>query len=404
MVHRIVVLSIAALSLLIAIPHVYAEPGTVGDSASGLTIRVLHFPLPAPGEGPFPRGGKHGRFATDGRYVYELGGDYAGSPGMQSGRSELWRLDTQALSAGQTAPWQRLVSYCGADQTVMPGRPDEVPFAYDSRRKLLVMAAGGFMYGNAGPCKEHPEITGTHQWMEFDIATGKWRKLPNPSGDKLTGRGTYHMRYDPVRDNMLRFSNHELGVVNRERNVQKVYKAPAALLAQVGKMDIRKEYTAIDTKGRWIYVLEPTESMLIRVNLDNPSRWEWQALPIPKLKYINGRERAVIYGQQMLAWTGDHVLGFSTWQGGPNPGPGSLNGQFHPWVWSENGSFHWLSANDPQSGVTAFGNIGCWVPQLGFVSIGGFDEPQTPVHEDQYMYVMKLGNTAAHAQSLNRTQ
>lgn len=384
---RVAAVSIAVIAILVTSVGIAAAPTASPDNRA---ISVMHYPLPGPDEAPFPTGGKHGRFVTDGRYLYELGGDYSGNPGMQSGRSELWRLDTQSLVDGKPPQWERLVSYCGAGQTVMPGRPDEVPFAYDSRRKRLVMGADGFMYGNAGPCTEHPEMTGNGQWMEFDLSSGLWRKLPKPTGDHLTGRGSYHMQYDPVRDTMLRFGSHQLGVLNRGANVQTVYNAPPALRAQVGTMDIRKEYTALDAAGRWLYVLEPTHALLIRINLDDPSRWEWHKIPVPRLKYISGTARAVIYGQQMLAWTGDRVLGFSTWQDGPEPGPGSLRGSFRPWEWSETDGFHWLSDTDPNTGVRAYGNVGCWVPGVGFVSIGGFDDPATPVHENQYMSVMKI--------------
>src|SRR5215813_1879724 len=86
----------------------------------------------APGAGGNGRGGgsKHLRLAPNPRNgrIYFEGGDYGSNPGDGSFENGLWSYDVVKDQ------WIMDYPYCGYPGDIMPGRPDEVGWVWDSKR------------------------------------------------------------------------------------------------------------------------------------------------------------------------------------------------------------------------------------------------------------------------------
>lgn len=220
-------------------------------------------PLPT-GRGEAPcaiSGCKHIRLAhnpVDGR-IYFLGGDYVGTPivDSESGRNEIY-----AYSIAQDK-WTLEHPYCAASGEVQAGRPDEVGWAYDTSRNMFWMAPG-YMWGVSNACSSI-QIKG--ELMSYDPFTKKWADPPRRnlcSTLGVCGEATKFAQYDPVTDTIIQF----YGCYGDSVATYDI-KSDTWNSKRIGSnLCFGGEYTAIDSAGRVIYVIDPLASKLYRYKID----------------------------------------------------------------------------------------------------------------------------------------
>jgi hypothetical protein len=99
---------------------------------------------PAAGFGGTGGGSKHLRLATnmDNGKIYFMGGDFQS---QVDSNIALWSYDPIANK------WELERPYCGAQGEVIPGRPDEVGWVWDSKRKLFWVLPGFYFLWQSGP-------------------------------------------------------------------------------------------------------------------------------------------------------------------------------------------------------------------------------------------------------------
>jgi hypothetical protein len=233
------------------------------------------------GKSYMPTGGKHGRaFYHPGlKQMVFAGGDWKTAQpndGNAAG-SEIWALDVA------NDKWTQLRPFC-VPNVVQPGRPDNVVWAYDSKRDRGLMAPGFYAItqrANSG-CGAI-ESSGAYafdfasrQFVGPDIAAGL---PPPPGGGGGAGwggdDGAAFGLYDPVTDELVRVRNgptlERLSLSSKTWRVQNL---------GIDGTTPHRSQSVIDVKGRAVYFLAPFRKppTLIRVSLDGGSV---KAIPLP---------------------------------------------------------------------------------------------------------------------------
>lgn len=223
-------------------------------------------PLPKFGTGPCPNGCKHMRLAHhphNGR-IYFLGGDYDGPLTQNSGRNELYSYSIREDT------WVEERPYCGPAGEVQPDHPDEVGWAFDTKRSVFWMLPGYLMARDGHRCPEGS--TPTWGVMTFDPSSRKWQV----SGTHFPAGGSERSKfahYDPVTDSLIAFR------YGPDGNGADIYRPAANKWERVGipsdtrgtyinNSRLSHEYSAMDPERRVIYVISPYDGRLLRYNMD----------------------------------------------------------------------------------------------------------------------------------------
>ena len=153
-----------------SVPPAMAAP-TSGPLPANTWVTV---PQPPPGKAPLARSGKHARATYDtkrGRLLI-TGGDRDGS---DAGNASVWSVNLADGTAEELSPM------CRPAPELMPNFPDNVVWAYDSRRDQAVLLRGfffGLSRGQAVCKRDDPNIVRTD--LLFDLASRTWQPPPWP--------------------------------------------------------------------------------------------------------------------------------------------------------------------------------------------------------------------------------
>ena len=227
-------------------------------------------PQPAIGAGPSASRGKHMRLLHDskrGRMVL-TGGDYPYTQGDGNALQLVWAID---LAKGPT--WELLHGWCAPPGGVQPARPDNVTWVYDSRRDQgIIMPAYYF-----GPAK-CPDVAEAKDGYVFDFASNAWRSAPWPKAVPGYGGDSHNHWgvYDPVSDSVYRFfvrGGPYMQSLNRTAGKWDF----VPLGGSAG--DVSNDQSAIDVKGRSIYVISRKLRALLRYSIDKGNIAE--TIPLP---------------------------------------------------------------------------------------------------------------------------
>lgn len=231
----------------------------LGSAAWGTPIDIplntwVRRPLPPNDEGPCPSGCKHMRLAHnpgDGRIYFE-GGDYNGTGHIDSGRQETW---SYSIADGT---WRLEYPYCGPAGGVQPMHPDEVGWAYDTRRNLFWLMPG-YMGGDTGDCSGGASQI-RYEIMTFNPASGQWI-LENRQ--ELTTSGGHHTfaQYDPVTDTIIQFDGCGVAIYDIATDTWTTKVLP-------GCPTLSNEHSAIDRIDRVIYGIERGGGKFWRYHID----------------------------------------------------------------------------------------------------------------------------------------
>ncbi|MCI0546165.1 MAG: hypothetical protein L0027_02655 [Candidatus Rokubacteria bacterium] len=247
-----------------------AQPGAAAPASTAEAKPAPRIDLPLntwvarklPGKGKAPWSGKHQRLAhnpVNGR-IYFLGGDYGGPQFFDSGRNEMYSYDIA------TDSWVQEQPYCRTDGTPQPSHPDEVGWVYDTRRNIFWMVPG-WMGPNQKNC---PESTlARFKIMTWDWKTRVWtvtdRQLPK---HLVPGNSTF-AQYDAKTDTILKLYNDSF-------NGMSIYDIAADRWTKVRYPGtpmprFEKQYTALDTEKRQLYIVAGNVRRLYRYDLDKRS-------------------------------------------------------------------------------------------------------------------------------------
>jgi hypothetical protein len=241
----------------------------------------------APGHGVdgHGTGGKHFRLAANpvnGR-IYFLGGDWSTVHGEGSFKNSTWSYDIA------TDKWSLEYPYCGNPGEIMPARPDEVGWVYDTKRNLFWMLPGFMGTDQSGPgiCGKNPNSAKqVSAILTFDPATKKWAN-PGAAGEPLNP-GVERSKsgvYDPVTDSIWRCSyDGGMGMVwtvyNIAQNKWQLFQTPNAEGGKyINDVHLTHEYLAIDPAGRRIYAIDPNHYQLLILNMQTRSIKIGAAIP-----------------------------------------------------------------------------------------------------------------------------
>lgn len=264
---------------------------SVNNSSGGgggitLTPRTWS-PIPAPSsdQGPYakPLEGKHSRMlfdSTRGRLVV-AGGDYYGTFAQGDGSTEVWSIDL-----AQGSSWTKLRSWC-VPSGIIPAKPDNVGWVYDSTRDKGVMLPG-FYFGTQGggaPVTGCNGATETNNSVLFNFTTSLWETTPYaPPVDGYGGdAGSSYAVYDPTTDTVFRFR----WTGNWGNTMEMLHLATNSWeRVNLGSGDdpIRNTHaaghqSAIDVQGRAIYTVSRELRSLLKYSINSKSVVE--TIPLP---------------------------------------------------------------------------------------------------------------------------
>jgi hypothetical protein len=226
-------------------------------------------------------GGKHGRtFYHPGlQAMVFAGGDWHTTQPTLEGYgggvgSEIWALDVS------NDKWTLLRPFC-VPGAIQPGWPDNVVWAFDSKRNRGLMAPGFYFItqGVASPCGS----INAYGAYAFDFVTKQFRGpdasagLPPPplgwGGDDNGGPFGW---YDPVTDELGRVRHYPM--LERLNLATQTWRTQR--LADPGGMMPHRSQQVIDVQGRAIYFLIPFHKppALMRVGLTNGAV---RVIPLP---------------------------------------------------------------------------------------------------------------------------
>jgi hypothetical protein len=159
-------------------------------------------PQPPPGKAPLARGGKHARGAYDTRRGRLLitGGDRDGSDG---GNGSVWSANLADGTAEELSPM------CRPAPELMPNFPDNVVWAYDTKRDQALLLRGYFFAQARGMtvCKrdDHQIV---RQDLVFDVESRTWQPAPwpvSPLGPGSDSAGPTFGVYDEITDSLYAY-------------------------------------------------------------------------------------------------------------------------------------------------------------------------------------------------------
>ena len=192
----------AAVSRLYAAAAADDAPAVGAPSSSLPANTWVSVPQPPRGQAPLARGGKHARAAYDtkrGRLLI-TGGDRDGSDG---GNASVWSVNLGDGSAEELSPM------CRPAPELQPNFPDNVVWAYDSRRDQAILLRGFFFEQSRGAavCKrEDPQIVRAD--LVFDLQSREWLPAPwpvSPMGPGSDGSGPTFGVYDEGTDSVYAY-------------------------------------------------------------------------------------------------------------------------------------------------------------------------------------------------------
>ena len=245
----------------------------------------------APAAGVSGRGGgsKHLRIAQNPRNgrIYFEGGDYSSNPGDGSFQNGLWSYDVVKDQ------WIMDYPYCGRAGDIMPGRPDEVGWVWDSKRNVFWVLPGFMGVAQSGPgvCGSGPNVaTQKIAILTFDPATNKWsdpgaatEPIGSPPG---SGERPKNAIYDPVTDSIYRSGSDYRGLIwtvyHIAKNTWEVFQTPCAPATKewpasgpcapsgtyINDSSLGWEYLAADVTNRKIYAIDPVHYRLFQFDMD----------------------------------------------------------------------------------------------------------------------------------------
>jgi hypothetical protein len=228
---------------------------------------------PAAGISGIGGGSKHVRIAQnlDNGRLYFLGGDYASNPGDGSFVNGVWSYD---LPNDQ---WIMDHPYCGRRGEIYAARADEVGWIWDSKRKKFWVLPGffGLVQSGAGVCGKGSLVgIPTAKILTFDPQTNGWADPaampePLPAGVEASKFAVY----DPTTDTIWRV-RYEGGrgivwtVYFVGENRWEEFQTPRAEdETYINGAHLDKEYIALDSVGRHIYVIDPNGYRLFRLDM-----------------------------------------------------------------------------------------------------------------------------------------
>jgi len=190
--------------------------------------------------------------------IYILGGDHAGTPGFaQSGRNEMYTYEIA------TNTWEMIQPYCPAG--LAPAGPDEVGWAYDTKRKGFWMTKG-FQWGTSGDTCPQPNGLFTGKGVAFyDPILRTWEH-ENRAGLESLGwiTGNYKFaQYDPLTDNLIVLGQGSVATYDIASDVwsKKNYSISPTVR-------IQNHSSAIDLEKRIIYGIDKHNPRLFKYDID----------------------------------------------------------------------------------------------------------------------------------------
>ena len=245
------------------------------NNSSGGQRKALDIPLrtwiarkPAPHSAYYSSKGKHGRvvFNPDDGKMYLFSGDGGGERGLSNnGRQEMATYDIA------TDTWENIQRYCRKDHGIQPMGPDEVGFAYDTKRRVFWHNPG---FGHHHKCKGGKLLR--HKVLSFDPVTRTWKDENRTTLKKAFGEITGNHRfviYDPVQDALIGLRKNRAYVYHIADDRWEKHKINSEIAGD--------EYLAFDPEQRYIYVIENLRKRrLYRYNIDDEDLEDLG--PVPK--------------------------------------------------------------------------------------------------------------------------
>jgi hypothetical protein len=181
---------------------------------------------------------------------YWMGGDHdnQGSGWTDSGSNEMWTYSIK------NDAWNLVMPYCLDAGDVHPAHPDEVGWAYDSRRNRFWMYPG--YMGTSATCPPSWKIGG--ESMRFDVATSDW--------DSMAIGWEYPMTlsrfsvYDYLGDKTLSFNYNGDNVTLHylANDSVAIHNTIIPTGEGGGSANVREMYSALDEAGQKLYVMDAT--------------------------------------------------------------------------------------------------------------------------------------------------
>lgn len=219
-------------------------------------------------------GSKHLRLEQnlDNGRIYICGGDWTSSPGDGSFQNGLYSYSIPEDEMRVEYP------YCGLPGEIMPGRPDEVGWIWDTKRKLFWMLPGFLGLAQSGPgvCGAGPNVaTQVQEILTFDPVTKKWSRPGVPPEPIEPGiEKPKNAVYDSQTDSIYRVYYHGgMGIVWDVLNITtkqwSSFQTPHADDGTyINDAHLNAEYLAGDVANRHIYVIDPNYYRLLRLHMD----------------------------------------------------------------------------------------------------------------------------------------
>lgn len=235
--------------------------------------------LPVLGQGPAPRGhgGKHSRLFVRTRTgdLILTGGDYQ-HPSMsaqEDGSQMVWMKNLDDPSS----EWRILGPWCHGP--VMPGRPDNVVWAYDSKRDKGVIMPGFYFASQKGStiCPGVVEDGGA---FFFDFGTNRWEQaaIPRPPDGWGGDLGATFGVYDPVTDSVIRVRYRGDPQVEQLKLATNRWETTRLGFGHI-TVDPHADQSVIDVRGRAIYFIARASRSLVKYGID--SRRVLRLIPLP---------------------------------------------------------------------------------------------------------------------------
>ena len=206
---------------------------------------------------------------------YSAGGDFAGSPNMQSYRQEIFSYEPASNT------WRQELPYCVPDGEISWLHPDVVGWVWDGSRKVFWFVPG-MMPSKREFCK-----IGTYyryQVLKFDPNTQKFTRPPQPPPEEFPGNKDehnfpdlgsdpiYRALYVPDDDVLLKLGDSRRAIFDIAAGTWDVARLNTVTPGGIGEVDFR--FTKLALYGRDVYVVDRHQEVangerLVRYNLDD---------------------------------------------------------------------------------------------------------------------------------------
>ena len=348
---------LVSLLVLIATPFSIANSAQIDIPLDTWIAR----PLPGIGKSPASEQ-KHERMAynpVNGR-LYFLGGDYGGPQFGASGRNEVYSYSVEFND------WIQEQAYCRPDKGNQPSGPDQVGWAYDSKRKVFWMLPGYMTRPSAANCPDSNNVI-LGSIMSFDPATKTWA-FENRTNSTGAPSIIKFGHYDPVTDTLFRFA--WAGYPRLETyHIDEDSWEYKSFGSEFDHAYLGYDYDAIDLVDRVLYVVSALEGKLLKYKMDTKELTYISDLPTGPTQ---------MEGNYPI-W--DSVNRVVLWAVGGSSTPTSFY-VYHP----ADNSWESRPINQPE-GYTVRGNVAGFDPvQNVLVLMGGYS-PANP-----YLFLYRYAN------------